>query len=256
MRKNKDKLRFTLAFCIYPSILFSMRIDVITLFPGMFTGPLSESILRRAQDDSLLEIHFHDLREFGLGKYRQVDDKPYGGGAGMLMRVDVVVEAIEEVTKRATLDLRPSTVKGQRSKVERPHRIYLSPRGKRLTQTKVERLAKKHDWLLLLCGHYEGIDQRVIDGGWIDEEISIGDYVLTGGELPAMVLVDAVARQIPGVLGKEESAAEESFSAALNRKKEYPHYTRPEEFRGLEVPEVLRGGHHGEIEKWRKKNAK
>jgi tRNA (guanine37-N1)-methyltransferase len=137
----------------------------------------------------------------------------------------------------------------------KPHVIYFSPRGKKLKQAKVEKLAKK-EWLILLCGHYEGIDQRVMDGGWIDEEISIGDYVLTGGELPAMVLIDAVARHIPGVLGKEASAHEESFSASLGRKKEYPHYTRPEEFQGLKVPDILLSGHHGEIEKWRKENVR
>ncbi len=219
-----------------------MRIDILTLFPGMFEGPLTESILRRAQDEKLLSIHFHDLREFGLGQYRQVDDTPYGGGAGMVMRVDVVVQAIENICEEG--------LKGSKG----PHRIYLSPRGARLNQHKVESIAQDHDWLLLVCGHYEGIDQRVIDGGWIDEEISIGDYVLTGGELPAMVLVDAVARHIPGVLGKDESAQEESFSKALDGKKEYPHYTRPEEFRELKVPDVLLSGHHAEIEKWRKGN--
>lgn len=212
-----------------------MRIDVLTLFPGMFEGPLTESIIARARGQKLIDLQFHDLRDAGLGKYRQIDDRPYGGGAGMVMRVDVVAKAIEAVS-------------GERS----VHRIYLSPRGKRLTQTNVERLAKK-EHLLLLCGHYEGIDQRVIDGGWIDEVISIGDYVLTGGEIPAMVLIDAVARQIPGVLGADESAQDESFSKALGRKREYPHYTRPEEFRGLKVPDVLLSGHHAEIEKWRKK---
>ena len=216
-----------------------MRIDVLTLFPGMFEGPLTESILQRARDEGHLDLHFHDLFEYGLGEYRQVDDKPYGGGAGMVMRVDVLVDAIEKVTE---MD------------VTSPHRIYLSPRGERLTQEKVEHIGQQYERLLLLCGHYEGIDQRVIDGGWIDEEISIGDYVLTGGELPAMVLIDAVARHIPGVLGHEESAEEESFSAALDRKKEYPHYTRPEEFRGHTVPDVLISGHHAEIEKWRKQN--
>ncbi|MFH1443811.1 MAG: tRNA (guanosine(37)-N1)-methyltransferase TrmD [Candidatus Peregrinibacteria bacterium] len=217
-----------------------MRIDILTLFPGMFQGPLTESILARAQEEKFLEIHFHDLRQFGLGTYHQVDDSPYGGGAGMVMRPDVIVPAIEAVVSE-----------GEESGMKKPHRVHFSPRGKKLTQTKVERLAKR-GWLILLCGHYEGIDQRVIDGGWIDEEVSIGDYVLTGGELPAMVLVDAVARQIPGVLGKEESAVEESFSASLNRKKEYPHYTRPEEFKGLRVPDVLLSGNHKEIEKWRK----
>jgi tRNA (guanine37-N1)-methyltransferase len=214
-----------------------VRIDIITLFPGMFSGPLTESILQRAREQDLLSVHLHDLREFGLGKYHQVDDSPYGGGAGMVLRPDAVVPAIEHVMTLA---------KGK------PHRIYLSARGSLMTQPKVEAIAEQHDWLILLCGHYEGVDQRVIDGGWIDEEIRIGDYVLTGGELPAMVLIDAVARHIPGVLGKEESAHEESFSAALDRKQEYPHYTRPEEFRGLKVPDVLISGHHGEIEKWRK----
>lgn len=208
-----------------------MRIDILTLFPAMFQGPLTESIIDRARGKKLLEIEFHDLRSHGLGQYRQVDDSPYGGGAGMVMRPDALVPAIEAVTGK-------------------PHRIYLSPRGKRLTQEKVEELSKK-DHLLLLCGHYEGVDQRVIDG-WIDEEISIGDYVLTGGELPAMVLIDALARQIPGVLGKDESASEESFSPALDRKKEYPHYTRPEEFRGMKVPDVLLSGNHKEIERWRR----
>jgi len=217
-----------------------MRIDILTLFPSMFDGPLTESILQRARDAKLLDIRMHDLREFSIGQYRQVDDKPYGGGAGMVMMCEPIVSLIEKVQSDD-----PS---------KKPHRIHFSPRGERLVQEKVESLAADNDWLLLLCGHYEGIDQRVIDGGWIDEEISIGDYVLTGGELPAMVLVDAVARHIPGVLGKDESAARESFSSALKRKREYPHYTRPEEFRGLKVPDVLLSGHHAEIEKWRENN--
>ena len=223
-----------------------MRIDILTLFPAMFQGPLTESILGRAREARPggvvpLDIKMHDLRIFGLGKHKQIDDRPYGGGAGMVMRPDVLVKAIEEI----------SSTGGGRSK---PHRIYLSPRGKRLKQSMVERMAKRHEWLLLVCGHYEGIDQRVIDGGWIDEEISIGDYVLTGGELPAMVLIDALARQIPGVLGKDESAQDESFSKNLGRKREYPHYTRPEVFEGMKVPDVLLSGHHKEIEKWRMKN--
>lgn len=221
-----------------------MSIDILTLFPAMFQGPLTESILRRAQDERLLEIRLHDLRQWGKGKYKQVDDRPYGGGAGMVMRADVVVPAIEAVSAPTP---HPSPVRGRGE----PYRVYFTPRGRRLTQAKVERLAKK-PWLILLCGHYEGIDQRVAGGGWIDEEISIGDYVLTGGELPAMVLIDAVARQIPGVLGKEESAGEESFSRVLSRKREYPQYTRPEEFCGLRVPDVLLGGHHAAVEAWRR----
>lgn len=225
-----------------------MRIDILTLFPGMFQGPLTESIIQRAREQGLLDIQLHDLRDFGLGSYHQIDDTPYGGGAGMVMRPDVLVPAIEAITKGNQSN------QGNRGNQGLPHRIYLTPRGKRLEQKHVESLASKHDWLLFVCGHYEGIDQRVIDGGWIDEEISIGDFVLTGGELPAMVLIDAVARQIPGVLGKDESAQEESFSSLLDRKREYPHYTRPEEFRGLKVPDVLLSGHHAEIEKWRKNN--
>lgn len=218
-----------------------MRIDVITLFPAMFQGPLTESILKRAQEENILELKFHDLRQFGAGKYKQIDDRPYGGGAGMVMMCEPIVRVIEEIQQHPFVGAE-----------QKPHRIYLSPRGKRLTQTKVEQLAKKHDWLILLCGHYEGIDQRIIDGGWIDEEISIGDYVLTGGELPAMVLIDAVARHIPGVLGTQESAHDESFSKSLQRKKEYPHYTRPEEFQGMKVPDILLSGNHKAIDNWRK----
>lgn len=210
----------------------------------MFEGPLTESILKRAQDEGKIDIHFHDIRQFGIGSYHQVDDSPYGGGAGMVMRVDVMVDAIEKVTALGRSEI------GDRG--SGPWRIYFSPRGRRLAQEMVESIASSKEWLIFVCGHYEGIDQRVIDGGWIDEEISIGDYVLTGGELPAMVLIDAVARHIPGVLGHEASAEEESFSPALDRKKEYPHYTKPAEFRGLSVPDVLLGGHHAEIEKWRK----
>jgi tRNA (guanine37-N1)-methyltransferase len=237
-----------------------MRIDIITLFPGMFEGPLTESILQRARErhadgTALLDLYFHDLRSFGAGTYKQIDDRPYGGGAGMVMLAEPIVRAIETVMEmgRRTEDEGEKRQEGKKGQKD-PWRIYFSPRGKRLTQSKVERTAKR-EWLILLCGHYEGIDQRIIDGGWIDEEVSIGEYVLTGGELPAMVLIDAVARQIPGVLGKDESAQEESFSAALGRRKEYPHYTRPEEFRGLKVPDVLLSGNHKEIEKWRRERS-
>ncbi len=216
-----------------------MRIDVLTLFPGMF-APLQESILGRASKEGLIDLHLHDIREFSKGNYKQVDDSPYGGGAGMVMMCEVLVPLIEKVMSEG-----PKGVT--------PHRIFLSAAGERLVQEKVETFASEKKWLILLCGHYEGIDQRVIEG-WIDEEISIGDYVLTGGELPAMVLIDAVARHIPGVLGKEESAAEESFSPRLNRKKEYPHYTKPAEFRGMKVPDVLMSGNHKAIEDWRREH--
>ncbi len=230
-----------------------MRIDILTLFPGMFDGPLTQSILGRAREAGHVDIRFHDIRSFGKGSYKQIDDKPYGGGAGMVMMVEPLVTAIEAISdERSEVG---SDVAATRSPLPaRPHRIYLSPRGERLTQQKVETLSQK-PWILFVCGHYEGIDQRVIDG-WIDEELSIGDYVLTGGELPAMVVIDAVARQLPGVLGKDESAHEESFSVALDRKKEYPHYTRPEDFRGMKVPEVLVNGNHKKIAEWKKGQTK
>ncbi len=218
-----------------------MRIDIVTLFPSMFTGPLTESILKRATEAELLEIHLHDLRKFCEGKHHQADDKPYGGGAGMVMMPGPIVACIEAATAEGQKN-------GNGGRL--PHRIYLSAGGKRLTQSKVEKVSKR-DWIILVCGHYEGIDQRVIDG-FIDEEISIGDYVLTGGELPAMVLVDSIARKIPGVLGKEASADHDSFSASFGRKREYPQYTRPEEFRGMNVPDVLLSGNHKKIEEWRR----
>lgn len=209
----------------------------------MFEGPLTESILARAQENGLLSLHFHDLRSFAdPGGYKQVDDRPYGGGAGMVMMCEPLTKAIEAVTLEGKKVL-PSVD---------PYRIFFSPAGRTLTQSFVEKTAKRCPWLLLLCGHYEGIDQRILDGGWIDEEVSIGDYVLTGGELPAMVFIDAVSRHIPGVLGKDESAQEESFSPSLGRKREYPQYTRPEEFQGLSVPKILLSGDHAKIRAWRR----
>lgn len=212
-----------------------MRIDILTLFPAMVEEPLRASIIGRALGEGIAQLHVHDLRLFGKGAYRQVDDRPYGGGAGMVLMCEPVVRAIEHVCTLAQ---------------GKPERIYLSPRGEKLTQPRVERFART-PWLLLLCGHYEGIDHRIIDGGWIDRELSIGDYVLTGGELPAMVLVDAVVRQLPGALGDDASAEDESFSRSLGRKREYPHYTRPDTFRGMEVPSVLLSGDHAAIEQWR-----
>lgn len=204
-----------------------MRIDILSLFPAMFSSPFGESIIKRAVEKGILEITITDIRAFAANKHLQVDDYPYGGGAGMVMKPDVVGRAL---AARQT----PSC-----------HSIYLSPRGEQLTQRKVKELSS-HDHLLLLCGHYEGIDERAI--AHIDEEISIGDYVLTGGELPAMVLVDAVARLLPGVLGDDCSSEEESFSTGLL---EYPHYTRPAQYNQAEVPEVLLSGHHENIRRWR-----
>ncbi|MSR67257.1 tRNA (guanosine(37)-N1)-methyltransferase TrmD [Candidatus Peribacteria bacterium] len=230
-----------------------MRIDILTLLPGMFEGPLTESILKRAADSGALELHVHNIRDYSTMRHKQADDKPYGGGAGMLLMAEPIVRCIEAITCEGQESRKRQ--KGQKSRDKKscvsatPYRIYLSAGGKRLTQSKVERLAKK-DWILLLCGHYEGIDQRVIDG-WIDEEISIGDYVLTGGEIPAMVIVDSVVRKIPGVLGKDVSADLDSFSKEFDRKREYPQYTRPEVFRDHKVPEVLLSGNHKKIEEWR-----
>ncbi len=204
-----------------------MKFDVLTLFPEMFES-LDESIIGRAKEKGLIEINLINIRDFSKDKHKKVDDTPYGGGAGMVIRPDVVYDAYSSIVDK------------ENAKV-----IYLSPQGKVLNQEKVKELSKeKH--LILLCGHYEGIDQRVLDE-IVDEEISIGDYVLTGGELPAMVIIDSVSRYVKGVLNNE-SVKEESFS---NNLLEYPQYTRPEEFRAKKVPDVLISGHHENIKKWR-----
>ena len=208
-----------------------MKFDILTLFPEMFEA-LNESIIGKAKEKSLIEINLINIRDFSKDKHKKVDDTPYGGGAGMVMMPDVVYAAYSSIKDK------------ENAKV-----IYLSPQGKTLNQEKVKELSKENH-LILLCGHYEGIDQRVLDE-IVDEEISIGDYVLTGGELPAMVLVDSVSRYVEGVL-KAESIKEESFSSNLL---EYPQYTRPEEFRGKKVPEVLISGHHENIKKWREEKA-
>ena len=210
-----------------------MKFDVLTLFPEMFDA-LNLSIINRASKKNLININLINIRDFSKEKHKHVDDTPYGGGAGMLMMPDVVYDAY-------------SSIKEKDAKV-----IYLSPKGKVLTQEKVRDLAKeKH--LILLCGHYEGIDQRVLDE-IVDEEISIGDYVLTGGEIPAMVLIDSVSRYVEGVLSKD-STLEESFSEEEEKLLEYPSYTRPLNFMGKTVPEVLTSGNHKEIENWRKEQS-
>ena len=207
-----------------------MKFDILTLFPEMFE-PVKQSIIGKAVEKDLLEINLINIRDFSKDKHKKVDDTVYGGGAGMLLRPDVVYDAFE-------------SVKDENAKV-----IYLTPKGKVLSQKKVEELSKeKH--LIFLCGHYEGIDQRVLDI-IKPEEISIGDYVLTGGEIPAMVLIDSVSRYVGGVI-TDESTSEESFSEGLL---EYPQYTRPEEFLGVKVPDVLKSGHHENIRKWRRKEA-
>lgn len=203
-----------------------MRFDVLTLFPEMY-APLKESIIKRAQENGKIEINIVNIRDFSKDKHQKVDDTPYGGGAGMVIRPDVVYDAYK-------------SLKNDNAKV-----IYLSPQGKTLNQAKVIELSKEES-LVLLCGHYEGIDQRVIDE-IVDEEISIGDYILTGGELPSMVLIDSISRNIDGVLNNE-SIEDESFN---NNLLEYPQYTRPEVFLTRKVPEVLLSGHHENIYKWR-----
>lgn len=207
-----------------------MRFDVLTLFPEMFEV-LNESIIGRAREKGLINVNLINIRDFSKDKHKKVDDTPYGGGAGMVIQPNVVYDAYNSINS------------------EKARVIYMSPQGKKLDQEKVEELSKQ-EHLILLCGHYEGIDQRVIDE-IVDEEISIGDYVLTGGELPAMVLIDSVSRYIDGVL-KGDSIKEESFSQGLL---EYPQYTRPEIFEGQQVPEVLLTGHHENIDKWRREQS-
>ncbi|MEK7145866.1 MAG: tRNA (guanosine(37)-N1)-methyltransferase TrmD [Patescibacteria group bacterium] len=214
-----------------------MRIDVLTLFPDLILPYFEDSILKRALEEKLLEIHVHNIRDFSENKHKKVDDTPYGGGAGMVMSCQPLFEAIRAIKKENSGPV-----------------YYLSPRGETLVQKKAEKMAKS-DGFILLCGRYEGIDQRVIDE-LIDEEISIGDYVLTGGEVAALVIIDTVSRLIPGVLGSEESAEEESFSDALDGKREYPHYTKPELFEGKAVPKVLLSGNHAQIQKWRREHLK
>ena len=207
-----------------------MKFDVLTLFPEMFEI-LNQSIIGKAVEKELININLINIRDFSKDKHKKVDDTPYGGGAGMVIKPDVVYDAYQSIQDKY-------------AKV-----IYMSPQGKTLEQNMVEELSKENH-LIILCGHYEGIDQRVLDK-IVDEEISIGDYVLTGGEIPAMVLIDSVSRYVEGVL-KEDSIKEESFSNGLL---EYPQYTRPEVFEGMKVPEVLLSGHHENIEKWRKQKS-
>lgn len=209
-----------------------MRFDILSLFPGYFQSPFDESILKRARTNEILDIRLIDIRDFAENKWRKVDDRPYGGGPGMVLMAEPVVKAIRSV------------------KTEKTHVIYLSPQGAKLTAKRCRELSEiKH--LVLLCGHYEGIDERAIESE-VDEIISIGDYVLTNGCLPAIVLVDAVARFVPGVIGHEEAAAQDSFE---DGHLDCPHYTRPEVFEGKEVPKVLLSGDHSKIAEWRKRKA-
>ncbi|OGM06241.1 tRNA (guanosine(37)-N1)-methyltransferase TrmD [Candidatus Woesebacteria bacterium GWC1_42_13] len=210
-----------------------MKIDILTLFPKMFSGPFDESIVKRAQDKGLLDIQIHDLRDYGEGERRSVDDRPYGGGIGMILRVDIIDSALRKL-------------RNKESRV-----VLLDAGGEKFTQKKAVELSKV-EHLILIAGHYEGIDARVHEH-LVDEIISIGDYVLTGGEIPAMVIADAVTRLIPGVLPKPGAIELESFSE--ENLLEFPQYTRPEKYRSWKVPEVLLSGNHKEIEKWRKQES-
>lgn len=212
-----------------------MRIDIITLFPEMFEPVFNDSIIGRAQKSGEISIHTHQLRDFAFDKHRRVDDTPYGGGMGMLMKAEPIALCFEEICRQTG---------------ERPHFVYMSPQGKTLNQQRLKELADIKN-ICVLCGHYEGVDQRLLDS-FIDEEISIGDYVLTGGEIPAMVFCDALCRMVPGVLTNNECFTEESHYNGLL---EYPQYTKPSEWRGMEVPDVLLSGHHANIEKWRKEKS-
>src|SRR5947207_2462572 len=210
-----------------------MKVDVLTLFPEMFAGPLDVSIVQRARNAGLLDLAIHNLRDWTHDRHKTVDDKPFGGGPGMVLKPEPLFEAIESLAQ------------------EKTRVILMAPDGQRFDQAMARQLAGERH-LLFVCGSYEGVDERVREA-LVDLEISIGDYVLTNGGLPAMVVIDAVTRLLPGVLGHEQSAAEESFSHGLL---EYPHYTRPAEFRGLKVPEILLSGHHAEIAKWRAEQAR
>ncbi len=216
-----------------------MRCDVITLFPEMVTPVLGSSMLKRAQEKGLLEVQVHNLRDYTLDKHKVADDVPYGGGAGMVMKAEPILRAVEQIREEYEQH-------GEAIRLLLP-----SPQGRRFTQTYAHDLAADSRRLVIICGHYEGIDERVRIA-LQPEEISVGDYVLTGGELPALLLIDAAARLVPGVLGDAESIVEESFTDALL---EYPHYTRPADVRGLTVPEVLLSGHHEAIRLWRRKQA-
>ena len=212
-----------------------MKFDVLTLFPAMFEAVLGDSIIARAEKAGIIEMNFINIRDFSTNKHRKTDDYPYSGGGGMLMTPQPIYDAYKSIENKAD---------------KKPHTIYMSPQGKTFTQQKARELAG-YDHIVILCGHYEGVDQRVLDL-IVDEEISIGDFVLTGGEIPAMAVIDSVSRMLPGVLSGEDNFTNEShFSGLL----EHPQYTRPEEFMGIGIPDVLLSGHHKNIEEWKRRKS-
>src|SRR2546423_910632 len=214
-----------------------MRIDILTLFPEICRAPLNESMMKRAQESAALDLHIHNLRDWTTDKHHVVDDAPFGGGQGMVMKPEPIFAAVEDL--KSKIEIRNSKI------------LLMSPAGRKFDQGRAKEFSTESH-LIIICGHYEGVDHRVIEH-LVDEEISIGDYVLTNGAIAAVVLVDAVVRLLPGVLGDEQSAADDSFSGGLL---EGPQYTRPSEFRGWKVPDILLSGNHGEIAKWRKGHAK
>ncbi len=234
----------------------AVRIDIVTLFPEICCGPLSESIMKRAQEKGIVELHIHNLRDWTTDKHHVVDDAPFGGGQGMVMKPEPIFTAVEDLRdgKQQTLNAQRSTSNVQRTKIknQKSEIILMSPAGRRLDQKLAIDLSKESH-LIVICGHYEGVDYRVIEH-LVDLEISIGDYVLTNGAIAAVVLVDAIVRLLPGVLGHEQSAIDDSFSHESTGL-EAPQYTRPAEFRGWKVPEVLLSGNHAEIAKWRREQA-
>jgi len=213
-----------------------MRIDIITLFPEMCQSVLGESIIGRAISKGFVKIVYHQLRDYAFDRHKRVDDTPYGGGMGMVMKTEPIALCFEDICKQLG---------------KKPHLIYMSPVGKVLNQNVVKKMSVEYENICILCGHYEGVDQRVLDL-LVDEEISIGDYVLTGGELPAMVLTDAICRMLPGVLSNDECFTEESHYSGLL---EYPQYTKPAVWRNMEVPEILLSGHHANVDKWRRQQS-
>jgi len=223
-----------------------MKIDILTLFPEICRAPLNESIMKRAQENKIVDLQIHNLRRWTTDKHHVVDDTPFGGGQGMVMKPEPIFAAVEEL--RAGIGETPNVEhRGSNVELSSPKVILMSPAGRRFNQQVATELSRE-SYLIIVCGHYEGVDHRIIEH-LIDTEISVGDYVLTNGAIAAVVLVDAIVRLLPGVLGHEQSAAEDSFSGGLL---EAPHYTRPAEFRGWKVPEVLLSGNHAEIAAWRK----
>lgn len=238
MKKLDNPLYFVILFIIVCNIIY-MEFHILSLFPDFFQTPFKTSLLGKGIEKNLLHIFTYQLRDFAEGKHQIVDDRPFGGGAGMILKPEPLFKALEHIKKKAP----------KKSPV-----IYFTPRGRKLSQKQVERFSQ-YQSIILLCGRYEGIDQRVIDT-FVDYEISLGDYVLSGGEIPALAFIDSISRYIPGILGNEVSVQEESFSEKLEGKREYPLYTQPRIFKGLPVPDVLLSGNHQAIEEWKKQNCK